>query len=87
MGVLIIASVYTPAALQAPAIVTSDTGAYCRQLVARIDDLMRAKAPIPPVAAKLAEEGRQRCLIGQVRQGILHLRQAVMMIQPSLPEH
>jgi len=86
LGVLLLSG-YSTEIVQAPAIVTTDTGAYCKQLIAQIDDLARANVAVPAGAAKLAEDGRQRCLAGQVRQGILHLRQAVLMMRPDLQKH
>ena len=84
---IIALSTYSTGIGQAPIVVTSDTNAYCRELLTRIEDFLRANAVIPPIAARLAEDGRQRCSTGDIRQGILHLRQAVVMIQPEMPKH
>jgi hypothetical protein len=87
-GIGIIAlSTYSTGIGQAPIVITSDTNAYCRQLLTRIEDFVRTNAVIPPIAARLAEDGRQRCRSGEIRQGILHLRQAVVIIQPEMPRH
>jgi hypothetical protein len=84
---MVVVSGYSPDVGQAPIVVTSDTNAYCRELLTRIEDFLRASPVIPPVAVRLAEDGRQRCSSGDIRQGILRLRQAVVIIQPEMPKH
>lgn len=70
-----------------PAIVTTDTAAYCRQLSDKLTELVRI-APRPPEDEVLGMgvEGRHLCDEGQVRGGILRLRRGVMVMLHDLDE-
>lgn len=62
--------------------VTSHTIAYCEWLSDRVDAMMYA-GQLPPTShiTDLADEGRRMCLAGQVRGGLIRLRQALMLLQ------
>ncbi len=63
-----------------PAAITSDTEAYCNQLSQRAHEL----AALHPVPARrtieLVIEGRALCARGEIRGGLLRLRQAVRLL-------
>ena len=56
-------------------VVTSDTTGYCLDLARQMD----ATGPMPRPARLLWEMGRDMCLHGQVRAGLLRLRRAMMI--------
>ena len=60
-----------------PMVVTSDTGAYCQTLLARI----RAHRALPPAVRDLQREGSRLCDEGLVRDGINRLRRALMVLR------
>jgi hypothetical protein len=64
-----------------PQQVTSDTPAYCMQLLSRISELART-APMPPPyeVASLSMEGQRMCHQGQTRGGLLRLRHALALL-------
>ncbi len=70
-----------------PAIVTTDTRAYCLELSAKLAELVRI-APRPPQDEVLGmgTEGRQLCDEGQVRGGIKRLRGGVTVMLRDLDE-
>ncbi|WP_237214190.1 hypothetical protein [Falsiroseomonas oryziterrae] len=66
-----------PAANETPVRVTTDSGAYCQELVVRI-----AAQPNPGSDIRLlAEEGKRLCETGHVRTGIAKLRRALRATQ------
>lgn len=84
LGIALLATV--PGVSHAPpAVVTTDTAAYCRQLSAKLTELIRI-APRPPEDAVLSMgvEGRHLCDEGQVRGGILRLRRGVTVMLHDL---
>ena len=86
LGVALIAAV--PGIGQPPpAIVTTDTAAYCRELSDKLAELVRI-APRPPEdeVLDMGVEGRHLCDEGQVRGGILRLRRGVMVMLRDLDE-
>ncbi|HEX5326656.1 MAG TPA: hypothetical protein VFW75_08315 [Acetobacteraceae bacterium] len=69
-----------------PALITTDTPAYCRHLLHRVDNLARfAAGPPHQQAAELALEGQSLCARGEVRGGILRLRRAVKLMTDTAP--
>ena len=60
-----------------PMVVTSDTGAYCQTLLARI----RAHRTLPPAVRDLQRDGSRLCDEGLVRDGINRLRRALMVLR------
>lgn len=71
-----------------PARITTDTAAYCRQLTDRVDAMvLAAPPPVPPEALRLRAEGRRMCGQGQVRDGLICLRRAVLLLRrpPARP--
>jgi hypothetical protein len=68
-----------------PAVVTTDTAAYCRELSAKLTELVRI-APRPPEdeVLSMGVEGRHLCDEGQVRGGILRLRRGVTVMLRDL---
>lgn len=70
-----------------PAIVTTDTASYCRELSDKLTELVRI-APRPPEdeVLDMGSEGRHLCDEGQVRGGILRLRRGVMVMLRDLDE-
>ncbi len=70
-----------PARAQEPIQITTDTPAYCRQLLDRVSELVQAASTPPPGdVTSLAAEGEKMCAEGEVRGGILRLRRAVMLL-------
>ncbi len=59
-----------------PMVVTSDTDAYCRTLLAEI----RAYSTLPPAVRALTQDGSRLCENGLVRSGINRLRRALMVL-------
>ena len=59
-----------------PMVVTSDTDAYCRTLLAEI----RAYPTLPPAVRALTHDGSRLCDDGLVRSGINRLRRALMVL-------
>ncbi len=55
--------------------VTSDTPGYCLELARR----MEADGIMPPQMRVLWEQGREMCLHGHVRGGLVRLRRAMMI--------
>ena len=60
-----------------PMVVTSDTGAYCQTLLARI----RAHRILPQAVRDLQRDGSRLCDEGLVRDGINRLRRALMVLR------
>jgi hypothetical protein len=68
-----------------PDAVTTDSLQYCQELLARVSELIRLGAdPSPDRVSFLATEGRHLCAEGQVRGGVLRLREAVMLMNQRL---
>lgn len=64
--------------------VTSDTPAYCLQLLDKVSDLVRlSSGPAPEEVTYLSSEGQRMCDQGQTRGGILRLRRALMLMLQS----
>lgn len=61
--------------------VTSHSIAYCEWLADRVDAMMYA-GQLPPTShiTDLADTGRRMCGAGQVRGGLIRLRQALMLL-------
>ncbi len=86
VGLAIVASV--PGIGQPPpAVITTDTVAYCNELSDKLAELIKI-APRPPEDEVLGmgTEGRHLCAEGQVRGGILRLRRAVLVMLQDLDE-
>ena len=66
----------------APMRVTTDTAEYCRQLDDRLSRTLSATSRRPsPEVEELANDGRRMCDQGEIRAGILRLRQALRLQQ------
>jgi hypothetical protein len=75
--VLLAAPAALPAATEMPVRVTTDSGAYCQELLVRV-----ASQPNPGSDSRiLAEEGKRLCETGHVRTGIAKLRRALRATQ------
>jgi hypothetical protein len=70
-------------------IITTDTQAYCQRLGQRVTELAPvAVGPGRQQAVSLAGEGRSLCARGEIRGGILRLRQAMkLMMDASVRPH
>ncbi len=66
-----------PAAAQDPMTVTTDTAEYCIGLADRI----AAVGEMPPHARVLWRSGRAMCEHGHVRDGLVRIRRAMMMVR------
>ena len=67
-----------------PVQITSDTPAYCSQLLQRVGQLTHVASGAPrQEAANLAGEGKL-CRQGKVRAGILRLRRAVKLMMATV---
>lgn len=78
----------TPAAPVQPGYVrtTTDTLEYCKELLGRLDKLMReSRNSAATTARNLSEEGERLCQHGQTKGGILRLRQAYVLLNPAKP--
>ena len=60
--------------------VTSDTPAYCGELMNRLSGMARGAA-IPREAVVLSAEGERMCEHGQTRGGIMRLRRALAIMR------
>jgi hypothetical protein len=70
-----------PVSSQSPQQVTSDTPAYCLQLLDRVSQMVRAAGTPPPQeVGYLSSEGQRMCDQGQTRGGILRLRRALVLM-------
>lgn len=87
VGLAVVASVPGIGQPPPPAIVTTDTAAYCHELSDKLAELVKI-APRPPEDEVLGmgAEGRHLCAEGQVRGGILRLRRAVLVMLQDLDE-
>lgn len=85
VGLVVVASVPGIGQPPPPAVVTTDTVAYCHELSDKLIELVKI-APRPPEDQVLGmgAEGRHLCADGQVRGGILRLRRAVMVMLQDL---
>ena len=71
-----------------PAVVTTDSPAYCQTLFERIRQAIQAATTPPPVeVASLSTEGNRMCNDGLMRGGILRLRRALLILEqgPAAP--
>ncbi len=86
LGMVLIAAVPSVGSL-APAVVTTDTPAYCRELSEKLAELIRI-APRPPEdeVLSMGTDGRHLCQTGQVRGGILRLRRSVLVMLHDLDQ-
>jgi hypothetical protein len=64
---------------QDPDPVTSDTLFWCQHLQQNFAVVTRADPP-PPQAAEFARRGTEMCARGRVREGILWLRHAIVLL-------
>ena len=84
-------AVTTPAVLslhaqEPPEVVLSDVPAYCIHLQRALADLTeRRDRPLPAEVLLLSEEGRRLCEEGNVRAGIMRLRQAMVLMVKGGP--
>ena len=70
-----------PVASQSPQQITSDTPAYCLQLLDRVSQMVRsAGTPPPQEVGYLSSEGQRMCDQGQTRGGILRVRRALVLM-------
>jgi hypothetical protein len=65
----------------APDRVTTDTPAYCLQLLDRVSELVRALPSPPQEVTSLSTEGQRMCDQGQTRGGIMRLRRALVLLR------
>ncbi|MDE2582826.1 MAG: hypothetical protein KGL52_14425 [Rhodospirillales bacterium] len=66
-----------------PARITTDSAVYCRKLAGRVDILAHG-APteiIPAEALRLRTQGQSLCAAGRVRDGLICLRRAVLLLR------
>ena len=71
-----------PPAPSHPEHITTDTARYCRQLASRVEALARAvPRAVPAEALQLRAEGRRMCAEGRLRQGLICLRRAVVLLR------
>jgi hypothetical protein len=70
-----------------PAVITTDTPAYCQELSDKLSELIRI-APRPPEdeVLNMGTDGRHLCEEGQIRGGILRLRRGVKVMLQDLDE-
>ena len=80
--VIAVALAMSPAAAEEATVeVTTDTLAYCSQLHARVETMVRASSAAPPQeVAELTAEGQRMCHHGLARGGILRLRRALAIM-------
>lgn len=65
---------------------TTDTPEYCKELLGRIDKLMRDSRNTAATEARtLSQEGERLCQHGHTKGGILRLRQAYVLLSPAKP--
>ena len=85
LGFVLVAGV--PGGQSPPAVVTTDTPAYCRELSNKLTELVRI-APRPPddEVLSMGAEGRHLCDEGQIRNGIRRLRSGVMLMMHDLDQ-
>lgn len=70
-----------------PAVITTDTEQYCRQLAEKLSELVQIAPRAPEIEVfTLSGEGRHLCDMGQVRGGILRLRRGMMLMMRDLDE-
>jgi hypothetical protein len=86
IGLMVLAAGRVSAEVQ-PVQVTTDTPAYCLQLLDRVSEMVRnASAPPPDEVTDLAAEGQKMCALGEVRGGIMRLRRAVTLLVGQSPQ-
>jgi hypothetical protein len=86
LGVVLVTAV--PSVRQSPpAVITTDTPAYCRELSNKLAELVRI-APRPPEdeVLSMGTDGRHLCREGHIRGGILRLRHGVMVMLRDLDQ-
>lgn len=82
MGLTVWFGLMPVASQSPPQQVTSDTPAYCLQLLDRVSQMVRsAGTPPPQEVGYLSSEGQRMCDQGQTRGGILRLRRALMLMK------
>lgn len=64
-----------------PTAITSDTPAYCHELSERAHQLAALRPAPSPRTDELVAEGRSLCARGEIRGGLLRLRQAVRLMR------
>ncbi|HEY6431007.1 MAG TPA: hypothetical protein VIZ17_03425 [Acetobacteraceae bacterium] len=79
-GVALSAALLSGAQAPPPAAITSDTAAYCHELSERAHELAALHPTPSPRTIELLIEGRALCARGQIRGGLLRLRQAVRLM-------
>lgn len=69
-------------AQSSPMEITTDTPAYCLQLLDRVSDLVRlATLPVPRDVTDLTTQGQRMCAHGKTRGGIMRLRSALLLME------
>jgi hypothetical protein len=88
LGMLLVATVPSARPYQSPpAVVTTDTVAYCRELSEKFAELIRV-APRPPEdeVLSMGTDGRHLCQEGKIRGGLLRLRRGVLVMMRNLDQ-
>ncbi len=66
----------------------TDTPHYCAELLDEVEAAQQALVePAPPAVERLTDEGRQLCLLGEVRGGVTRLRRAMVLLHKSSGQH
>ncbi|MGH7104072.1 MAG: hypothetical protein ACREFJ_16940 [Acetobacteraceae bacterium] len=77
-----------PARSQPPMQLLTDTPRYCAELLTEVQARQRALvAPPPQAVVRLATEGRQLCLLGEVEGGVTRLRRAMVILHKASGRH
>lgn len=65
-----------------PSMITTDTPAYCGELLDHLAALVHlSRGPPSDRVLLLSDEGRRMCESGQTRNGIARLRRAIMLLK------
>lgn len=72
---------YPAAGEDVPAQVTTDTPAYCLELLDRVSEMVRARSHPPEEVAELSADGERMCDQGKTRGGIMRLRRALVLLE------
>jgi len=76
-----------PAAAEGPLRITSDTLAYCQNLRAQVNALMRREGgAVSAEVMRLRATGQRLCAEGEIRGGVLRLRGAVLLLLHRSPD-
>lgn len=90
LATIVIASLaLAPAArAQPPMQLLTDTPRYCAELFTKVQATQQALvAPAPQAVERLAIEGRQLCLLGEIEGGVVRLRRAMVILHKASGRH